>query len=184
MKEKNNETLLEIIEKNKLSLKNVKMFNGHDGIGLSCDLYINNKKVAYCFDDARGGEMEITPLTFIHRSELDNLNKILLSYPPYQFDGQLSDCEFNYTLEDVINHIVLLQEEEKELKKLSKKAIVYKTAEGETWSKSWGNLALAMLLAKKGNVGKEMIRNACQEIESRGNTILNKHYLQQLDINV
>lgn len=178
-----NETLATIIKENNLSLKNIKMFNGHDGVGLSCDLYINNKKVAYCFDDARGGEMEIKPLTFAHQTIIYTLNKKLPTYPKYKIDC-IPDKEFEHELENVINHMVEVIEEEKELKKLSKKSIVYKTPEGETRLGSWKNVALAMIIAKKGDVGRLMICEACKEIENKGNTILNKYYLKQLGLDI
>ena len=44
--------------KPRLAVKNIKTFNGHDGVGLDATLYFDGKKVCHVFDDARGGEVE------------------------------------------------------------------------------------------------------------------------------
>ena len=44
--------------KPRLIVKNIKTFNGHDGVGLDATLYFDGKKVCSVFDDARGGEVE------------------------------------------------------------------------------------------------------------------------------
>ena len=38
------------------TVKNVKSFMGREGLGFNCNLYRKNKKVAFCFDDAGGGD--------------------------------------------------------------------------------------------------------------------------------
>lgn len=42
-----------------LQLKAYKSFEGREGYGFSANLYYKNKKVAFCFDSADGGEMDI-----------------------------------------------------------------------------------------------------------------------------
>jgi len=41
------------------SVKNIKTFMGMEGHGFNANLYRGKKKVAFCIDDARGGEVDI-----------------------------------------------------------------------------------------------------------------------------
>lgn len=182
-KEEISQKELELAKDNNLSIKNVKLFRGHDGVGLSCDLYINNKKVAYCFDDARGGEMEISAYNQILINQLNNLEIKILAQPKYSRDD-LSGISFRYSLEDIVNALVNKYQEDKQYRKDSKKAIVYKKQDGSTWLVSWKNEALAMLIGKLGTKAKTMIKDECIFLEQQGYTILNKDYIIELGINV
>lgn len=44
-----------------VTVKNIKTFRGHDGIGVNCDIYIDGKKVATMHDAAYGGSYEYQP---------------------------------------------------------------------------------------------------------------------------
>jgi len=41
------------------SIKNLKTFQGREGYGYNCNLYRQNKKIAFCYDDASGGMVHI-----------------------------------------------------------------------------------------------------------------------------
>jgi hypothetical protein len=41
------------------SVKNVKSFMGREGYGFNCNLYKGKKMVAFCYDDASGGPVDI-----------------------------------------------------------------------------------------------------------------------------
>lgn len=45
-------------------LKNIKTFQGHDGIGLNADIWINGIKCMHVFDGAYGGQFEYTENTY------------------------------------------------------------------------------------------------------------------------
>jgi hypothetical protein len=182
-KEEVYKTELEIAKDNNLTVKNVKLFRGHDGVGLSCDLYINNKKLAYCFDDARGGEMEISAYNSILRNQLNDLEVKIMAQPTYKRDD-LIGTNFRHCLEDIVNALTVKHEEDKQYRKDSKKAIVYKKPDGSTWLVSWKNEALAMLIGKLGNKAKTMIKDKCIFLEQQGYIVLNKDYLIELGINV
>jgi len=182
-KEEVNQKELELAKDNNLTIKNVKLFRGHDGIGLSCDLYMNNKKLAYCFDDARGGEMEISAYTSILRNQLNDLEVKIMAQPTYSRDD-LTGITFRHSLENIVNALTVKFEEDKQYRKDSKKAIVYKKQDGSTWLVSWKNEALAMLIGKRGDKAKTMIKDKCIFLEQQGYIVLNKDYLIQIGINV
>ena len=108
-KEEVYKTELQIAKDNNLTVKNVKLFRGHDGVGLSCDLYINNKKLAYCFDDARGGEMEISACNSILRNQLNALEVKMMAQPTYKRDD-LIGTNFRHCLEDIVNALTVKHE--------------------------------------------------------------------------
>jgi hypothetical protein len=175
---------LELANNNNLSIKNVKLFRGHDeATGLSCDLYINNKKLAYCFDDARGGEMEISAYTSILRNQLEDLEVKIIAQPSYKIDD-FGDTPFRHSLEDVVNALAIKKQEDEKYRKVSKKAIVYKKPDGSTWLVSWKNEALAMLIGKLGNKAKTMIKDKCIFLEQQGYIVLNKDYIIGLGIDM
>jgi hypothetical protein len=173
---------LQIAKEKNLTVKNVKLFRGHDGVGLSCDLYLNNKKVAYCFDDARGGELEVDPVNYTLTPVICQINKEINAYPKYKRDDL--DMTFSHTLEYIINALVEKHEEDKQFQKDSKKGIIFKKEDGSIWTKSWKNTALAMVIGKYGEKGKSMIQDTCNEIQEKGYEILNKDYLNKIGIRV
>lgn len=182
-KEEVHQKELALAQQFNLTIKSVKFFRGHDGIGLSCDLYINGKKAAYCFDDARGGEMEISAYPTILRSQLKDLEIEIMAQPKYTRDD-LSGMTFRHSLENLVNALTVKYEEDKQYRKDSKKALIYKKPDGSTWLVSWKNEALAMLIGKHGEKGKNMIKTKCLDLEKQGYTVLNKDYLIQIGVNV
>lgn len=109
----------------KITLKKVKMFRGHDGIGLDCDLYVDGAKVAHVFDSANGGEIEVEPYgnnmdeMKANRAIIAGLEEYANSLPdvPSIFEGEMVP----QNLESLINNILAEMEKEKEIKKLEKK---------------------------------------------------------------
>ena len=45
--------------KKSMEIKNVKTWNGHDGIGLNCVVYLNGKRAFEYLDNANGGGGDI-----------------------------------------------------------------------------------------------------------------------------
>lgn len=109
-----------------ITLKKVKMFKGHDGVGLDCDLYVDGVKVCHVFDDARGGEVDFEPYgntpaeVKINRGLLIKAEEYARSLPgsPSIFN---EDVMMPNDLESLINNILAEMEKEKEIKKLEKK---------------------------------------------------------------
>lgn len=171
---------LQVAKDNGLTLKKIKYFTGHDQmVGMSCDLYINGKKVAYCYDDARGGEMEIEPYTVIHRKTLIELEGKLKILPEYQSTEY--DFTFNHSLEHVVNALANDYAEQKSLQKEFHKGIVYKNKEEKIYIRSWSH-ALAMYIAMRKETAISNIKRVTQELEADGNIILNKEYMIKLGV--
>lgn len=111
-------------EKPVITLKKVKMFKGHDGVGLDCDLYVNGKKVAHVFDDARGGEVEYDAYGDSHEERKANAN-ILHELEEYAKTLPKVESEFfpeglDQNLDGLINNILMDMEKEKTMKKIQK----------------------------------------------------------------
>jgi len=47
-----------------VQLKKIKTFEGHDGLGMSCDIWINGIKCIHAFDSANGGGNEYNGYTY------------------------------------------------------------------------------------------------------------------------
>jgi len=71
------------------SVKGVKSFQGREGLGFNCNLYRGKKKVAFCYDDASGGEVRIDWLEGRNSQESKLLERHVDSLPKVnsQFDG-------------------------------------------------------------------------------------------------
>lgn len=108
----------------KIELKKVKMFRGHDGVGLDCDLYVDDKKVAHVFDSASGGENEYEPYGE-NQNEFKANRKILEELEEYAKTLPEKKSTFNeetypHDLGDIINDILNELEKEKSAKKIVK----------------------------------------------------------------
>lgn len=173
---------LSLAKERKLSLKKIKFFRGHDGMtGLSCDLYIDGKKAAYCYDDARGGEMEISPYTSAHRFVINSLEEELGKLPEYQCDE--FDFKMSHNLESLVNILAQDHEEKKEFEKNSRKGVMYKDTDDSTWIHGW-KYNLPMYIAMYKEKAIKNIIDTCKRLEAEGNVILNKDYIKTLGIEV
>ena len=68
------------------SVKNIKSFQGREGYGFNCNLYRGKKKIAFCYDDASGGEVRIDWLTGGYNGGEEGrlLREHLASLPPVE----------------------------------------------------------------------------------------------------
>jgi hypothetical protein len=131
------------MNKPKVELKSVKTFEGHDGIGLSADVWINGVKCMVVFDDARGSEMDYTYCgygTLNEKQILANI-KLLKDYIKEQLKNKFSyeDKEFesNFTMDVYINDLFAKQETikyEKKMAKLMATAILFGILNDKTFS--------------------------------------------------
>ena len=171
---------LQIAKDNGLTLKKIKFFIGHDKMtGLSCDLYMNGKKIAYCYDDARGGEMEIDPYTEIHRKTLIDLEGTLKMLPEYQCTEY--DFSLKHSIEHIVNELANDYAEQKDLQKDFRKGIVYKNKKGEIYIRGWAH-ALPMYIAMKKESAIANIKRVLQELEEEGYTVMNREYIATLGV--
>lgn len=161
-----------------LDVKNIKYFSGHDGMqGVNADLYFDNKKFATAYDDARGGCMDIRPISYenIHLQTFKDVESAIGKYPEYiyVFDGGHS-MTLNHDLEALINAII----SNKEFLKDSKKGILYRKM-GSQYIVSWGSSIPVFL--KKSDKALQIIQKKYDELALKYK-IENVDYLESIGI--
>jgi len=127
------------------SVKNIKSFNGREGVGYSATLYLDGKKFAEIFDDANGGEVEVNCFdyhshtkvkikTYIDKDGVQQtwdvspnyalLHNYVLTLPQWKslFSDEMYDMTVGLFVEELVNKIL----EEKKLAKAKKKGICFK----------------------------------------------------------
>lgn len=121
-------------------IKNIKKFQGSDGVGLNADIYINGLKCMHLHDPANGGCYEYVTYSYID-SELIKFNIDLLdgyidSLPRKQIFSDRPDILIKIDLDFYIDEILMLQENEKVLKSFKKKEsnhIIYGSPNGNKY---------------------------------------------------
>lgn len=107
-----------------LQLKAYKSFQGMDGYGFNANLYLNNKKVAFCYDAGNGGEAEIQWLDINNTKAVVETYKIVneyyKKYPKYLFDSS----DHGKVLE-LVEDLIALMEVEKWFKNMIKKGFKF-----------------------------------------------------------
>lgn len=101
-----------------ITLKNIKTFRGHDGIGLNADIYVDGKKVCHVHDDARGGCFDYTaygPDYQANNKIIGEMEEYAKTLPPVK--SSFDDSTYPQDLDGLINDIVMKQEIEKMEKK-------------------------------------------------------------------
>ena len=66
------------------SVKNIKSFMGREGLGFNANLYKGKKKIAFAYDDASGGEVDID---WIDRNEEAELDRFCNTLPVLEFEN-------------------------------------------------------------------------------------------------
>ena len=117
----------------KIELKNVKTFEGHDGVGLNADIFVDGIKTAHYHDGAYGGGGELS--TF-NREKMKQLEKWISEQPQKDY----GTFKAKYDIDDLVNDLFAEKEKEKENKKLAKlyaTKFVWGKPNGASY-KSWG----------------------------------------------
>lgn len=174
----------------KIELKKVKMFQGRDGVGLDCELYVNGKKVCHVFDDARGGPVDFQPLGKT-TEEIKENRKIIAELEEYATTLPEKPCPFirgdtwPQSLDSIVNNILMEMEKEKSLKKMQKKFethIIIGVDDGEYYREfSYGKP-----VRKLSSLSKESLQTDINNIKLKlkdGEKILNTN-LAGIGINI
>lgn len=140
------------------SIKSVKRFDTPDGGGFNCTLYENGKKVAYVYDEGRGGGLYF-----------DCVNGWDL---PYQLERHKQD-----DLESMVYKLF----DEWSRKKDEKRGIQLKRDFGYV-TIEW-RVQLPTLLKKYSN-GLEAVQKKYDEVKGQGEEVLNTAYLASIGVNV
>ena len=172
-----------------LKIVNYKEFAGHDGIpGYNVDLVYKGKKIAHAYDDAWGGEVQITPLGKVVKTadsyepslelktnrgllkELENEISALPNRESKHFEDGYKE-NLDCLIEDLINA--------KQIEKDFKKGIVCKHPHGhETFG--W-KIQLPTFIEKYKN-GLQEVQKYYDELKAEGKEILNGEYLASIGV--
>ena len=118
-----------IKERVDVKLKNIKMFQGHEGTGMNADIFINGLKCMHVYDAADGGDYEFTSYEYHNKKEqqikhnIQSLNDYIATLPDVQLFSDVTDFHVKMDLEHFINQLLLDIEKEKTLRNLLKKEI-------------------------------------------------------------
>jgi len=108
-----------------VELKKIHLFKGHDGYGLSAEIWINGINCMAVFDDARGGQFEYHPYTINTpnaaqiKANIKLLEKHIKSLPKVK--STIDDFLFNMDMDMFINQLLEKQEKEKAIKNTKRK---------------------------------------------------------------
>ena len=106
-----------------VQLKNVKTFEGHEGLGINADVWINGLKCMHLYDSAMGGEYEYTYFTYNNpkagqvRENIALLEAYIKTLPPEV--TIMNDREFtlDVDMDMFLNEIYEKMQMEKKMKK-------------------------------------------------------------------
>jgi len=182
---------LAIAKQLNIDVKNIKYFKGHDGMqGINADLYYEGKKFATAYDDARGGEMDVRPISYdtpilaIYKEVEDKLRalpKYILHYDKDRngkpVGGKMSTWESSTDMADLVDAIARQKQELKE----HVKGILYTTKEGEFYA-HW-NMSLPAMMKKHPKTALPTIQKRYDELSSKY-PITNKDYLASIGVQV
>ncbi|MCK9543604.1 MAG: hypothetical protein M0R03_16420 [Novosphingobium sp.] len=109
----------------KITFKNVKTFQGMEGVGINADVYINGVKCYFIIDSGDGGDLEFRDII---QGNITNIqfNKMLLdeyikSLPEKKWNIGGTEKFFKVTLEDYINDKIVEWDEQRQKKKFQNK---------------------------------------------------------------
>lgn len=142
-KKNNHKESLELLRNSDFSVKKLKTFNGHEGVGANADVYWKNRKIATFIDEGNGGE----PYVYFQFDEIKNASDewketkdFIASLPHYSQAEEYEDSDYDWDdtrkewkADDVINALVLIAEERREFKKTLRKVCGLKDGKIFTW---------------------------------------------------
>lgn len=182
---------LNLAKELKLSLKNIKTFDGHDGaIGFNADLYIDNKKTLHVFDGSYGGSLEYTPTlnnqTYQEVYQIqDNINEQLKQFPPIIIELSNRTIEVKENIDGICTALISEWEWNKKIKKDQHKGLLLESESGNGYNllswKKYGtipNMINTFGLQSTINLIEMSIQKQLKENKS----ILNKDYLISLGV--
>jgi hypothetical protein len=105
------------------TVKNVKSFQGREGFGFACSLFLNEKKIGTVTDYGDGGCLNF----LIGKNEKVQLDEYCKTLPPLDFDGR----KINNDADIFVGSLVDAFKNNKKLKNLIKRKTVFKISEDE-----------------------------------------------------
>jgi len=114
-----------MINKTDFELKNLKSFEGRDGLCFSVTVYIKGKKAFVATNDGHGGCNFYNPVDLVDgKALLNDAHEFAKSLPPYKFEGW--DGEVAYDLDILLDDLLAEKQEKDFFKKKCKKNTLFK----------------------------------------------------------
>lgn len=107
----------------KVQLKNVKTFEGHEGLGINADVWINGLKCMHLYDAAYGGQYEYTNFTYNNpkadqvKANIALLEAYIKTLPPEEMELGDKKMTLNIDMDMFLNELYENMEMEKKMKK-------------------------------------------------------------------
>jgi hypothetical protein len=140
-------------------------------------LYVNGRALADCGNSGHGGQTDIR--IYPELRELgQRIEEFLKTLPTVKPEG--FDIELDHDLEYIVDELAQKAIEGKtirEMKKKTKKHLVFKTPHGYTW-RGWKRQTIASMLSH--SAGREEIEKIIAEELAKGNTLLNENIPDEL----
>ena len=126
----------------RLTLKKIKTFIGHEGYGLNADLYLDDVKVAFVLDDANGGEVDYQ---FTDKASEERVWAFVKSTPDDEYTKEMRTQEYwmkypkaieTHKLDSLVNDFADNYQEEKRKNRLRKTKVLWNKStdeKGQFW---------------------------------------------------
>jgi len=187
------------MKKPNVLIKNFKTFQGHEGYGMNCDVYIEGVLCLHAHDNGNGGCLDINGLAYGSKdpervmSLIRDLNQYLEEQPekPWLIGGeQMKDKDGNLkmhkeTLEDFINELTYEAERLKEQKKFQKQmlnCILFGVPNADTYQRYKFSISLVEFAKTNRSALQSKVDRIKSEYCTEGRIILNTN-LKELGIN-
>ena len=173
-KKNNHKESLELLRNSDFSVKKLKTFNGHEGMGANADIYWRKYKVADFIDEGNGGE----PYVYWKGGSIPEMDEFISSLPYYSQAEEFEDSDYDWDetrrawdKNDVINALVLIAEEEREFKKILRKVCGIKKIDGVKHLVKWNKYKKADL--EKPFIYRNKPTKLRDVLKAEGSVILN-----------
>ena len=103
-------------------IKNVKSFQGREGLGFECSLYKDGKKIGIVTDTANGGMTDF----YLDKGEKELLDKYCETLPPIVFDGR--DFEMPASCDTFLSGLVDEWDKQQQIKRWCRTKTVFSLA--------------------------------------------------------
>jgi len=129
-------------------LRNVRTFEGHDGLGLNADVWIDGVKCMHLYDSAHGGEYEYTDFVYDNpkakevKANIAKLEAYVKTLPAEEWDFHGKKMSIEPNMDTFLNNIF----EAMQLEKKMKNAILVGDPKSTSYSRiSWGSTPLSKI---------------------------------------